>query len=235
MTLVVIVIHVCALAAFVGGPVLAYYAVVPSMIGFGLFVLGGLFGVVGVLSSVAAYFVMGRGLAVYAAIFSAVPVGLIVYLAVQSSGYPVLNDVSTEVVYPPEFTEALKIPENARRSMTFDKELGEKIRKAYPDIQSMAFPEPARDLFDRALTTAQMGMGWTVTLVDGDRLTFEAYDVSPIFRFHDDIVVRVTSAEEDGAVLDIRSKSRDGQGDLGANAKRILAYQRQMARLNRLP
>jgi hypothetical protein len=38
--------------------------------------------------------------------------------------------------------------------------------------------------------------------------------------FVDDIVVRVRP-RPDGSLVDVRSKSRDGQGDLGANAARI--------------
>ena len=41
-----------------------------------------------------------------------------------------------------------------------------------------------------------------------------------VFRFVDDVVVRIV-ADGNGSVVDVRSKSRDGKGDLGANARRI--------------
>jgi uncharacterized protein (DUF1499 family) len=50
----------------------------------------------------------------------------------------------------------------------------------------------------------------------------EARDVSVVFRFVDDVVVRVR-ARESGSVVDIRSRSRDGRGDLGVNAARVRA------------
>jgi len=50
--------------------------------------------------------------------------------------------------------------------------------------------------------------------------TIEATDTSRIFRFVDDIVVRIRP-EAEGARIDVRSKSREGKGDLGANAARI--------------
>ncbi len=54
---------------------------------------------------------------------------------------------------------------------------------------------------------------------------FEAVEVTRIFRFVDDIVVRVRmSPGGNGSVVDVRSKSRDGRGDLGANAARIRAF-----------
>ena len=52
---------------------------------------------------------------------------------------------------------------------------------------------------------------------------WEAREVSRIFQFVDDIVVRVRPMAT-GAVIDVRSKSRDGRGDLGENAKRIRAF-----------
>ena len=51
----------------------------------------------------------------------------------------------------------------------------------------------------------------------------EAVDTSEWFGFRDDIVVRLRS-EGDGTRIDIRSKSRVGQSDLGVNAKRIRAF-----------
>jgi uncharacterized protein (DUF1499 family) len=40
------------------------------------------------------------------------------------------------------------------------------------------------------------------------------------FGFTDDIVIRVTPAQN-GSIVDLRSVSRVGKSDLGANAKRI--------------
>jgi len=46
---------------------------------------------------------------------------------------------------------------------------------------------------------------------------------SDLCRFHDDFAVRVRP-DDGGAVVDMRSKSRDGKGDLGANAERIRSF-----------
>jgi uncharacterized protein (DUF1499 family) len=48
----------------------------------------------------------------------------------------------------------------------------------------------------------------------------EAVARTPIMGFRDDVVVRVRAAE-DGARVDVRSASRYGQHDFGANASRI--------------
>jgi hypothetical protein len=51
----------------------------------------------------------------------------------------------------------------------------------------------------------------------------EATATTPWFGFRDDIVIRVQPAPG-GSRVDVRSLSRVGKGDLGANAKRIRAY-----------
>ena len=65
--------------------------------------------------------------------------------------------------------------------------------------------------------------GWTITAVDPEKGLIEAVSVSRVFGFADDVVVRIRP-EGTGSRVDVRSKSRDGQGDLGANAARIRAY-----------
>ena len=48
----------------------------------------------------------------------------------------------------------------------------------------------------------------------------EGQDVTGLFRFVDDFAIRISSAGG-GARIDMRSKSRVGKGDFGANADRI--------------
>ncbi len=48
----------------------------------------------------------------------------------------------------------------------------------------------------------------------------EATDTSRMFRFVDDIAVRIRP-DGTGSRVDVRSKSREGKGDLGVNAARI--------------
>ncbi len=51
----------------------------------------------------------------------------------------------------------------------------------------------------------------------------EAVDTTFWFGFKDDIVIRV-QPENAGSRIDLRSVSRVGKGDLGANAKRISMF-----------
>ena len=66
-------------------------------------------------------------------------------------------------------------------------------------------------------------MGWELLESDPAGLRIEATDRTFWFGFADDVVVRITEAG-DGSRVDVRSLSRVGGGDLGANANRVREY-----------
>jgi uncharacterized protein (DUF1499 family) len=76
--------------------------------------------------------------------------------------------------------------------------------------------------FDRAVAAAK-AMGWDIVASDPAGGRIEATDTTFWFGFKDDVVVRVTP-QPAGSRVDVRSLSRVGGGDLGANAARIRAF-----------
>ena len=66
-------------------------------------------------------------------------------------------------------------------------------------------------------------LGWEIVESRPQDGHLEARDTSRVFRFVDDVVVRIR-ADRRGTRVDLRSKSRDGRGDLGANADRIREF-----------
>jgi uncharacterized protein (DUF1499 family) len=66
-------------------------------------------------------------------------------------------------------------------------------------------------------------MGWEIIAADSARGRIEAVATTRWFGFIDDVVVRIS---EDGSRsrIDVRSVSRVGRSDVGANARRIRAY-----------
>lgn len=97
----------------------------------------------------------------------------------------------------------------------------------YPDIQPQAFSQPLEKVFEAAIETSR-AMGWNVLKVDRDALTIEAVATTRLFRFKDDVTVTLTR-ESDRTVVNIRSRSRVGKSDLGENARRIRAFQADLA------
>lgn len=90
------------------------------------------------------------------------------------------------------------------------------------------FPELAEPRFDAApdrvlaATAAAIdALGWerTPSATAGEH---HAVVTTRLWRFRDDVLVRVEAAGEGGSRLVIRSSSRVGRGDLGANARHIL-------------
>ena len=64
-------------------------------------------------------------------------------------------------------------------------------------------------------------LGWEAVAVDPESLTVSAEGVTPLLRFVDDVSIRLVPAG--GAVeARVRSASRVGRGDLGANARHVM-------------
>jgi hypothetical protein len=137
-------------------------------------------------------------------------------------GLPAINDITTDPGNPPLFTAATAEPANAGRDMGYPPEFAPIALEAYPDLASIVLPSSREDAYRRALAAAEE-LGWEISFDDPTGGAFEARDVSAIFRFVDDVRVRVRGGVG-GAVIDLRSKSRDGRGDLGVNAERIRAF-----------
>ena len=151
--------------------------------------------------------------------------GTLLMLAVFSSGgdYPPIHDISTDVQDPPIFAMAEQQRGASANSLEIDNDVIAKQQTAYPDLQTLRSTMSIDDAFDRALRVAA-DMGWEVYHQDRNAGVIEAVDTTAIMAFKDDIVIRVRSNAQ-GTLLDLRSVSRVGRGDIGANAKRIRAFQ----------
>jgi len=142
--------------------------------------------------------------------------------AAPGRGRPRINDITTDLSDPPPFAAAGREPANQGRDLSYPPSFAAVQRQGYPDLQPILLPISPAEAFVRAQRTAGE-LGWKTTYSDPGAGVFEAQEVSPTFLFVDDIVVRVRPDGE-GSRIDVRSKSRDGKGDLGVNAKRIRAF-----------
>lgn len=142
----------------------------------------------------------------------------------EARGYPGIHDITTDPGNPPPFVAVLPLRADAPNSPEY---AGDSVaavqRESYPEVQPLMMAMPVDSAFTLAATAAREMSGWR--LVDQDRASgrIEATAVTPWFGFQDDVVIRVSSASGISRV-DVRSKSRVGRGDVGANAKRIRAY-----------
>ena len=139
-------------------------------------------------------------------------------------GSPPINDITTNLDDPPQFADASLVPDFAGRDMNYPPEFVEVVRTHYPGLRTLEATLDRDEAFDRALSLAS-GLGWDVVWQDKAAGTIDARQSTAVFQFVDDVAIRIRS-NGTGSFIDIRSKSRDGRGDLGANAARILAFAR---------
>lgn len=145
----------------------------------------------------------------------------------QARSVPPIHDITTDTAQPPQFVAVMPLRADAPNSAEYEgAAIAEQQLAAYPDIGTHRMPVSPADAFTRALDAARQ-MGWDIVDSDPAAGRIEATDTTLWFGFKDDVVIRV-AADGAGSKVDVRSVSRVGGSDVGANAKRIRAYLRRL-------
>ena len=222
------VIGWAATAAVVLGPLLAWLRLVPAMVGFLLFAGGGGWAAVSaILGVIAAARGFGLRPGIVAALITSAVFVAIVLVGVASPGHrgaPRINDFTTDPADPPAFRAAATLPANRGRDLAYPREFWAQQAACCDDLRPILLAHPPPDALRLVEDVARRMPGWQVTSIDPDGGTLEAIAETPLFGFQDDVIVRVRPGEVAGSRVDIRSKSRDGKGDLGTNAERIRTF-----------
>ena len=141
----------------------------------------------------------------------------------QAKGVPPIHDITTDAFDPPVFValaaDRALAPNGAKYG---GMDVAAQQQKAYPDIKSLIVKTPPAETVQRAIDAARSG-GWQIVASDTPSGRIEATDTTTWFGFKDDIVVRVRP-EGSGSRVDVRSVSRVGRSDIGANAKRVRQF-----------
>jgi uncharacterized protein (DUF1499 family) len=141
-------------------------------------------------------------------------------------GVPPIHDITTDLQDPPRFVAVLPLRAGSPNPPEYlAGAVANAQRRAYPDIQPLLLPIPAAQAFERALAAAR-DLGWEIVASDRAAGRIEAMDTTYWFGFTDDVVIRIQDQAGGGARIDVRSKSRVGRGDAGANARRIRNFLR---------
>lgn len=143
---------------------------------------------------------------------------------------PPINDVTTDLASPPQFTTLAK--QRAAHAATLAYPAGRVAaaqQKAYPELRTFVVDRPATEAFE-LVEEAVRKLKWRVATseppVTGRGAKpgiIEATDTTLIAGFTDDVVVRVEGSVN-RARIDVRSASRYGVHDLGANATRVRRF-----------
>jgi uncharacterized protein (DUF1499 family) len=122
-----------------------------------------------------------------------------------------------ERVNPPEYLGS----DLVRNS---EKTVAQAQAEAFPDITTQKVNAGLDETAEIVrVIIADMGMELLDETLTDEGWLIEATSTSRWFGFIDDFVVRV-SADGSMSLVDVRSKSRVGGSDLGANAKRVRAF-----------
>jgi uncharacterized protein (DUF1499 family) len=159
---------------------------------------------------------------VVAGLLAAVLISVLGGLFYRIQSVPPIHDITTDTDNPPDFTKAYEYRQSSDNSLDYLKTNAHLQKAAYPDVRPLFTTIPSDQAFERALTVAKQQV-WEIHHADKLSGTIEATATSRIFGFVDDVVIRVTA---DGGVsrIDLRSVSRVGVSDLGANAQRIKKF-----------
>ncbi|MFN3987276.1 MAG: DUF1499 domain-containing protein [Rhodocyclaceae bacterium] len=140
------------------------------------------------------------------------------------STVPMIHDISTDTDDPPRFVELAARRQAGENPAEYaGRAVAEAQRAAYPDLRPLASSRPPQQAFEHALAVAG-ALGWEIVAREPMEGRIEATYTSPWFGFTDDIVIRVRPDERGGSRVDVRSMSRVGRSDLGANAARLRAF-----------
>lgn len=220
-----VALAIASLVCVTAGPGFAHLGFIPTMAGLALFALSGVLGLAAIVTALIAAL---RDKAWFHALIGMLGfLPLIAVLAVTADGfrYPVINDITTDTVDPPAFVHALTLPELAGRDLAFPPANGAIIKGFYTDLNSLHVDEPALQVHQRAKAIAlSKPFSWTITQEMDNYGGFEAIATTQLFRWNDDVIVRIRPEGDKACVVDVRSRSREGKGDLGANARRIRRF-----------
>ncbi len=145
------------------------------------------------------------------------------YLGIRALKLPQITDVTTDPLNPPRFDVLARLRPRGRNDYP-GPAVAALQRAAYPEVAPLDLDVPTKVAYDAALALVTkrkwyIGDARAPSLARRDG-AIEAVARTPIMGFRDDVVIRVTPMGQ-GTRIDMRSASRVGAHDFGANASRI--------------
>lgn len=156
-----------------------------------------------------------------ALLLGALPLLLVFALIGRDLKVPAIHNISTDLENPPEFVAAHRITDRLNPLAPAPESVRAQQRDYYA-LQPLRLPVPPEQVHARALQLV-LQQGWTLIDASAEQGRIEATAETLFFGFKDDVVIRIQS-EGEGSRVDMRSVSRVGRSDLGANARRIQTF-----------
>lgn len=144
------------------------------------------------------------------------------FTVLTGGGAPMIHNVTTNPDNPPQFVVAAAKRGSDANPLDYGADVAQLQKAGYPDLKTLETTLSPDQAFTRALALCEQ-LGWEVYFQDKSLGQIEAVASTRWFNFKDDIVIRLQAGDR-GTNIDLRSVSRVGKGDLGANARRIRKF-----------
>ncbi len=197
-------------------------------VGLGLFALGGALGALGLVLGLIALIVTfskrlpaARASVSMGLVLCAVIAGVFGSQFITARSVPQIHNISTDTADPPAFDKIVVLRGEGTNPLELKQEVIDQQKAAYPHVQPLVSSIAPGEMLNRAQGALEK-LGIEVVNVNADTGIIEATATTFWMGFKDDVAIRVR-AHEAGSIVDVRSVSRVGRSDVGANAKRILA------------
>ncbi len=193
----------------------------------GLGALGGLFACVLAVAALVRIWgqgLLGGGRAAFGAVIGLMLMAGPMFYLPDLLTRPKINDITTDAQQPPSFAKIATLRGTDANPVAYPgTAFYDQQAEAYPDIRPMVLERSSEEAFDLA-REAVSRLDWQIVNVrapEGETPGYiEAVARTLVMGYADDVVIRV-AAVSDEARIDVRSASRFGEHDFGANAKRI--------------
>lgn len=146
---------------------------------------------------------------------------------------PMINDITTTPGDPPRFDSSTGRRHGRPQDAGYPSGFVPQQKEAYPDLAPFRSDREAHRLYEAVRDAAAEMPGWRILFEDENKRVLEAVAVTPLLRFKDDVRIEVRSPKgaEGPHEVHVRSRSRVGRGDLGANARRIREYFKRLSQV----
>jgi uncharacterized protein (DUF1499 family) len=165
----------------------------------------------------------GLGRALLGLFLGLVLLGYPAYLGTRAWKLPAISDITTDTANPPRFDVLVRLRPRGRTDYP-GPAVAALQHTAYPELAPLDLDVPPKAAYDAALalvTKRKWYIGDARAPTPGRRDgVIEAVARTPIMGFRDDVVIRLSPLGQ-GTRIDMRSASRVGAHDFGANASRI--------------
>ncbi|GAB2883066.1 DUF1499 domain-containing protein [Microbulbifer echini] len=168
-----------------------------------------------------------RSNALWATLLGLLPLAVpLITVGKDNFSVPRIHDITTDTRNPPRYQAVLALRKPGDNSAEYGGESVARLQRGadvYADINPLHVHLPIERATQLAAQVARE-LGWRIVSYEPEKGHIEATDRTLLLGFTDDIVVRVRADEDGGSRVDVRSSSREGVSDLGANAKRIREF-----------